>query len=128
MSWQVLESDEITEESLRLFKLLEPKVDLVVSIHTFYDKATLYRNINVKESTLTLAHYAVSSIHFVNVYCQGKPKMGMFVLFQIVGLESNDRSKFSRVFKAARANNLNVEILPTEHACSTFNFLNAEGR
>ncbi|KOB71144.1 NADH dehydrogenase, partial [Operophtera brumata] len=46
----------------------------------------------------------------------------------VIGLESNDRSKFNSVFKAARANKLNIEILPTEHACSTFNFLNAECR
>lgn len=75
LSWQVRESDEITEESLVLFKLLQPKIDLLV-----------------------------------------------------IGLESNDRSKFNSVFRAARAHKLNIEILPTEHACSTFNFLNAECR
>ncbi|XP_028169242.1 NADH dehydrogenase [ubiquinone] 1 alpha subcomplex assembly factor 3 isoform X2 [Ostrinia furnacalis] len=75
LSWQVGSSEEITEESLRLFKLLEPKIDLV-----------------------------------------------------IMGIEANDRSIMGPVFRAAKANKLNVEILPTEHACSTFNFLNAEGR
>lgn len=50
------------------------------------------------------------------------------VYLQVIGLECNDRSKFNTVFKAAQANKLNIEILPTEHACATFNFLNAEGR
>ncbi|CAH0761978.1 unnamed protein product [Diatraea saccharalis] len=75
LSWQVRGSGEITENSLKLFKLLEPKIDLL-----------------------------------------------------IVGLESNNRAMMGSVFRAARLSKLNVEILPTEHACSTFNFLNAEGR
>ncbi|CAH0601894.1 unnamed protein product [Chrysodeixis includens] len=75
LSWQVLAAEKITEESLRLFKLLEPRIDLL-----------------------------------------------------ILGLESSSRAQVKSVFAAARANSLNVEILPTEHACSTFNFLNAEGR
>ncbi|CAH2252728.1 NADH dehydrogenase [ubiquinone] 1 alpha subcomplex assembly factor 3 isoform X2 [Pararge aegeria] len=75
LSWQVKSSKEITEDSLRFFKLLEPKIDLL-----------------------------------------------------IIGLESNDRSTTDTVFRAARAVKLNVEILATEHACSTFNFLNSEAR
>lgn len=50
------------------------------------------------------------------------------ITLQVIGLEANDRSKYDSVFKAARANKLNIEILPTEHACSTFNFLNSEAR
>lgn len=75
LSWQVRSSDLITEESLRFFKLLQPKIDLL-----------------------------------------------------IIGTESNERQVMNTVFKSARQANLNVEILPTEHACATFNFLNAEGR
>ncbi|CAH2056011.1 unnamed protein product, partial [Iphiclides podalirius] len=75
LSWQVRGSFEVTDSSLRFFKILEPKIDLLV-----------------------------------------------------VGLETNERSAVDIVFRAARANSLNVEILPTESACSTFNFLNAEGR
>ncbi|RVE52248.1 hypothetical protein evm_003167 [Chilo suppressalis] len=75
LSWQVRSSEDITENSLRLFKLLEPKIDLLV-----------------------------------------------------IGLESNDRTALGIALKAARASAINVEVLPTEHACSTFNFLNAEGR
>ncbi|CAK1546565.1 unnamed protein product [Leptosia nina] len=75
LSWQVHNSDEITAESLTLFKLLEPKIDLLV-----------------------------------------------------IGLESSERKVLNSVFKASREVKLNVEILPTEHACSTFNFLNSEGR
>ncbi|KAJ8706404.1 hypothetical protein PYW08_011030 [Mythimna loreyi] len=75
MSWQVTTAEEITEESLRLFKLLEPKIDLLV-----------------------------------------------------IGLDSNERTTWDRVLKMARASGLNAEVLPTDHACSTFNFLNSEGR
>ncbi|XP_041970505.1 NADH dehydrogenase [ubiquinone] 1 alpha subcomplex assembly factor 3 [Aricia agestis] len=75
LSWQVRNSDDITEPSLRLFKLIVPKIDLL-----------------------------------------------------IIGLETRDRKAVDAVFKASRQAKLNVEILPTEHACSTFNFLNAEGR
>ncbi|XP_023943382.1 NADH dehydrogenase [ubiquinone] 1 alpha subcomplex assembly factor 3 [Bicyclus anynana] len=75
LSWQVRTSKDITEDSLRLFRLLEPKIDLL-----------------------------------------------------IIGLESTDRSTVDSVFRAARLAKLNVEILPTEHACSTFNFLNSEAR
>ncbi|CAK1592798.1 unnamed protein product [Parnassius mnemosyne] len=75
LSWQVRGSYEVSEDSLRLFKLLEPKIDLLV-----------------------------------------------------VGLETSERRAVNLVFRAARAAQLNVELLPTEHACSTFNFLSAEGR
>ncbi|XP_046975918.1 NADH dehydrogenase [ubiquinone] 1 alpha subcomplex assembly factor 3 [Vanessa cardui] len=75
LSWQIRTSSEINEASLRFFKLLEPKIDLL-----------------------------------------------------IIGLETKERKVINSVFKASREAKLNVEILPTEHACSTFNFLNAEGR
>ncbi|KAF9407662.1 hypothetical protein HW555_012395 [Spodoptera exigua] len=75
MSWQVTEAAEVTQQSLMLFKLLVPKIDLLV-----------------------------------------------------IGLEAKHRERADRVRRAAAAAGLNVEVLPTEHACSTFNFLNSEGR
>ncbi|XP_047513818.1 NADH dehydrogenase [ubiquinone] 1 alpha subcomplex assembly factor 3 isoform X1 [Pieris napi] len=75
LSWQIHSSNNITADSLTLFRLLEPKVDLV-----------------------------------------------------IIGLETKDRKVLNSVFRASREAKLNVEILPTEHACATFNFLNAESR
>ncbi|KAJ2943279.1 hypothetical protein O0L34_g12084 [Tuta absoluta] len=75
LAWTVRGSEEINQDSLRFFRVLEPKIDLVV-----------------------------------------------------IGLETKERSSIDAVFKAARMAKLNVEILPVEHACSTFNFLNAEGR
>ncbi|XP_072948628.1 NADH dehydrogenase [ubiquinone] 1 alpha subcomplex assembly factor 3 [Epargyreus clarus] len=75
LSWQVRNSDDITEGALRLFKILEPKIDLL-----------------------------------------------------IIGLESNEPKTLNRVFRLAKQAQLNIELLQTERACSTFNFLNAEGR
>lgn len=75
MSWQVSEAEEVTEQSLKLFKLLEPRIDLLV-----------------------------------------------------VGLDTNERPLQDAVLRLARSLGLNAEVLPTEHACSTFNFLNSEGR
>ncbi|XP_045458038.1 NADH dehydrogenase [ubiquinone] 1 alpha subcomplex assembly factor 3 [Melitaea cinxia] len=75
LSWQVRTSNEINASALGLFKLLEPKVDLL-----------------------------------------------------IMGLETNERSVVDSVFRASREVKINIEILSTEHACATFNFLNAEGR
>ncbi|KAL4712103.1 hypothetical protein ACJJTC_010964 [Scirpophaga incertulas] len=75
LSWQVAGADEITPESLRLFKLLEPKIDLL-----------------------------------------------------IVGMEYANRSVATQIHRMAQEMKLTIEVLPTEHACSTFNFLNAEGR
>lgn len=75
LSWQVESSEHITEESLSLFKLLQPKIDLLV-----------------------------------------------------LGLETDRRDIMDKVFRLVRAAGLGVELLPTEHACSTFNFLNSESR
>ncbi|XP_048004191.1 NADH dehydrogenase [ubiquinone] 1 alpha subcomplex assembly factor 3 [Leguminivora glycinivorella] len=75
LSWQVPHSEAITPESLRLFKLLDPRMDLIV-----------------------------------------------------IGIESNERTIMNKVFMAVKQAGLTAEILPVEHACATFNFLNAEGR
>ncbi|VVD06097.1 unnamed protein product [Leptidea sinapis] len=75
LSWQIHRTVDITTESLAIFRVLEPKIDLL-----------------------------------------------------IIGLETNDRRVVDPVFRATKQAGLNVELLVTEHACSTFNFLNAEGR
>ncbi|CAG9577129.1 unnamed protein product [Danaus chrysippus] len=46
----------------------------------------------------------------------------------VLGLETDDRNVMQTVFKATRELKLNVELQTVEHACSTFNFLNSEGR
>lgn len=77
LSWNVGKSDDIDEESLSLFTVLEPKIDILV--------------------------------------------VG-------VGDKMQDLTLHKKLFPFARKHNINLEILPTEQACSTFNFLNAEGR
>ncbi|KAI4468439.1 nuclear protein e3-3 [Holotrichia oblita] len=77
LSWNVGKPDDIDEESLCLFTVLEPKIDILV--------------------------------------------VG-------VGDKVHDLSFHKKLFPFARKHNINLEILPTDQACSTFNFLNAEGR
>lgn len=77
MSWNVANFDEINEESLSLFCMLEPKVDVLV--------------IGIGDQSVTPAF-------------------------------SRKIMKFMQKFA------INVEVLNTEQACATFNFLNAEGR
>ena len=75
LQWNVNDVKELTAESLSLFCLLEPKIDILI-IGT------------------------------------GEKRM----------LPSKD------VLKYLKSNGISAEILPTDQACSTFNFLNAEGR
>lgn len=77
MSWNVSNYEEINEQSLSLFCLLEPKVDVLV--------------IGIGDQSVTPAF-------------------------------SKQIMKFMQKFA------INVEVLNTEQACATFNFLNAEGR
>ncbi|KAJ0183041.1 hypothetical protein K1T71_001017 [Dendrolimus kikuchii] len=67
--------------------------------------------------------YAITeeSLRFLKLL---EPKIDLVIM----GLETNERSVVNSVLRVAQASNLNVEILATEHACPTFNFLNAEGR
>lgn len=67
----------MNEESLRLFSLLEPKLDILV--------------------------------------------LG-------TGDQTNDTDFFINVVKFMRSCKIGLEILPTDQAVSTFNFLNSEGR
>ncbi|XP_068905397.1 NADH dehydrogenase [ubiquinone] 1 alpha subcomplex assembly factor 3 isoform X2 [Tenebrio molitor] len=77
LSWNVGDYTEITEESLSLLTILEPKLDLVV--------------LGIGDPPKNLKVY-------------------------------QDLLPFSRKHK------LTFEILPTEQACATFNFLSSEGR
>lgn len=77
LSWCVKDIDDITEESLALFPIIEPKLDIIV--------------VGIGDSTKDFMFYR-RLLPFSNKY------------------------------------RLNIEILPTDQACSTFNFLNSEGR
>lgn len=77
MSWAISAPDQITEESLALFPLIEPKLDLVV--------------LGYGDSTRDLTFYR-------------------------------------KLLPFARKYKVNFEVLPTDQACSTFNFLTSEGR
>lgn len=77
LSWNVGSFRDINEDSLSLFTVLEPKLDILV--------------------------------------------LG-------TGDRTNDTTLFTTVIKFMRKHNVNIEILPTEQAVSTFNFLNSEGR
>jgi len=77
LQWNVNDYQSINEETLSLFCLLEPKLDVLV--------------IGIGDHTVT-------------------PALSKHIL------------KFIRKY------NINIELLTTEQACTTFNFLNAENR
>lgn len=77
LSWNVGSYEDINEESLSLFTVLEPKIDILV--------------VGVGEEKIT----------------PGFSK---------------------KIIDYIRSSRINVEVLNTEQACSTFNFLNSEGR
>lgn len=77
LSWNVRDLNDITEESLNLFTILEPKLDLII--------------------------------------------LG-------VGDKLEDLGFHKRIYPVMKSKKFNIEILPTESACATFNFLNSEGR
>ncbi|XP_022900866.1 NADH dehydrogenase [ubiquinone] 1 alpha subcomplex assembly factor 3 [Onthophagus taurus] len=77
LAWNVSGIDDITEESLQLFTVLEPKLDILV--------------------------------------------IG-------VGDKLDDLSFHRRFLPFMHKHKINLEILPTEQACSTFNFMSSEGR
>lgn len=76
-SWAVSNVEDITDESLSLFSLIEPKLDVVV--------------------------------------------LG-------IGDKRKDLTFYQKLLPFSRKHKLNLEILPTDQACSTFNFLTSEGR
>ncbi|XP_057668425.1 NADH dehydrogenase [ubiquinone] 1 alpha subcomplex assembly factor 3 [Diorhabda carinulata] len=77
LSWNVEDVSQITEESLSLFTILEPKIDIIV--------------------------------------------LG-------VGDKLDNFNFYKDILPFTRKHKIQLEILPTESACSTFNFLNSEGR
>lgn len=77
LHWNVRNVQDINEDSLSLFTMLEPKIDILV--------------------------------------------LG-------VGERDNMKKIDSKIMRHLRANKINVEMLPTDQALATFNFLNAEKR
>lgn len=77
LSWNIKDINDINEDSLCLFSILEPKLDIII--------------------------------------------LG-------IGDQINDLKLTSRIFAFMQKHKINFEILATEQACATFNFLNAEGR
>ena len=75
LSWQVASVDDINEESLSLFYMLEPRLDMLV-----------------------------------------------------IGTGDRGTRLNLDIIKFLRSKRLNVEAVPTESACATFNYLNADGR
>lgn len=55
-----------------------------------------------------------------------EPKIDLLILG--TGDKVDDLNFHKRIFPIIKANKFNLEILPTESACATFNFLNSEGR
>ncbi|XP_058822867.1 NADH dehydrogenase [ubiquinone] 1 alpha subcomplex assembly factor 3 [Topomyia yanbarensis] len=76
-SWNVASYEDINEESLSLFSVLEPKIDILV--------------VGIGDQPMT-------------------PALN------------------KRIIEYMRKYRINVEVLSTEQACATFNFLNSEGR
>lgn len=69
--------ENVTEESLSLFPIIEPKLDIIV--------------------------------------------LG-------IGDKTKDLTFYRKLLPFAKKHKLNIEVLPTDQACSTFNFLSSEGR
>lgn len=55
-----------------------------------------------------------------------EPKLDLIIIG--TGDKIDDLNFHKRIYPIIKAKRFNVEILPTESACATFNFLNAEGR
>ncbi|XP_030765363.1 NADH dehydrogenase [ubiquinone] 1 alpha subcomplex assembly factor 3 [Sitophilus oryzae] len=77
LAWNIDDITDVTEDSLCLFKILEPKIDIIV--------------------------------------------LG-------TGDKIDNHNFFKNLLVFSKKHRISFEILPTEAACPTFNFLNAEGR
>ncbi|XP_046542666.1 NADH dehydrogenase [ubiquinone] 1 alpha subcomplex assembly factor 3-like [Haliotis rubra] len=75
LHWNVSGPEDISQDSLSLFTILEPKIDILV-----------------------------------------------------LGIGDKGAKYDTSIIKYLRSNKINVEVLPTDQACSTFNFLNSERR
>ncbi|GFO21789.1 NADP dehydrogenase [ubiquinone] 1 alpha subcomplex assembly factor 3 [Plakobranchus ocellatus] len=60
----------------------------------------------------------------LSLFCMLYPKLDILIL----GKGDWDAKVDNSIIKYLRSNRINTEILPTEQACSTFNFLNSEHR
>lgn len=79
----------------------------------------------------TVISWNIHSIHDVNedslqLFSVLEPKLDILVLG--TGDQTNDTDFMLTVIKYSRKHKISVEILPTDQAVSTFNFLNSEGR
>lgn len=62
----------------------------------------------------------------LSLFCALEPKVDILVLG--IGDQKADVKFYADLLKITRKYKMNLEILSTEQACATFNFLNAEGR
>ncbi|XP_076469628.1 NADH dehydrogenase [ubiquinone] 1 alpha subcomplex assembly factor 3-like [Babylonia areolata] len=77
----------------------------------------------------SVLHWGVAGIHELNeeslaLFPLLEPKLDILVL----GIGDHGQKYDKNIIKYLRSSRINVEILPTDQACSTFNFLNAERR
>ncbi|KAL8612749.1 hypothetical protein ACOMHN_033748 [Nucella lapillus] len=77
----------------------------------------------------SILHWGVGGTHELNgeslsLFSMLEPKLDILVL----GVGDHGVKYDRNIIKYLRSNKINVEILPTDQACSTFNFLNAERR
>ncbi|KAK7101818.1 NADH dehydrogenase [ubiquinone] 1 alpha subcomplex assembly factor 3-like [Littorina saxatilis] len=77
----------------------------------------------------SILHWAIGGTHELNedslsLFPLLEPKLDLLVL----GVGDHGAKYDKSIVRYLRSNNINVEILPTDQACSTFNFLNAERR
>lgn len=64
------------------------------------------------------------TIESLSLFCLLEPKLDIL----IIGTGDKKILPSKDVLKYLKSNKISAEILPTDQACSTFNFLNAEGR
>lgn len=77
----------------------------------------------------SILHWNVTSSADINenslsLFCLLEPKLDLLIL----GVGSSTSNIDLSIIRYLRSKHISVEILPTEHACSTFNFLNSEHR
>lgn len=73
----------------------------------------------------------VETYHDINekslsLFCVLQPKIDVLVIG--TGDKTTSPEFNTRIMRFMKKHGINVEVLPTEQACTTFNFLNGEGR
>lgn len=89
---------------------------LSVSVFSFYRTVLSWNIKGIKEV----------NDESLQLFSKLEPKLDILILG--TGDQTNDTNLYMNVIKFMRANNISIEILPTDQAVSTFNFLNSEGR